>query len=227
MNKIGHQLLSVNIFLLFLLYYKELWLDNTTISMYLDYTLLMSPLLLPVVSVFTLLPDIDTQKGTINRTLAPIGAILRFFVKHRGFTHRIEGIIAVWVLLFFLKNVTPIAFGIFMVLWIMTVFSNKVIQWLMLLLTLFAIYFSIQSDLFYVLALVTAFCAYVLHMVWDAITHEEWTLVELWKFRFRIGLGIFSISSWGFIEMGLHLVLSASLCFLLYNYILVIYSLMI
>ncbi len=163
---------------------------------------------IPYQVIVTSLPDSDLYNSRLNKTvLAPAIWILSFFVKHRWFTHRIEGIIFFSILMLFLyiiwTNIIILAILSFLsvtIIWVLIDDLKINILWIKirkiwigknaiyvdkkfidkLLSTLIIVFFPILLiPEVYKLFLVSLILAYIFHMIWDAFSKEWWTITKI------------------------------------------------
>lgn len=159
---------------------------------------------IPYMAIVTMLPDSDIKNWRINRTvLWPIWVIIRYFVNHRWFTHRLSWILFFWMILFLLSliwtNIIILAIISFLAItciWILVDdfrinifwikikkiwwvrFDNKLIdKFLTVLIVLFFPLLLIPE--IYNSFLIGLFFAYIFHMFWDALSKEWWTIIKI------------------------------------------------
>ena len=175
--------------------WKEFFYNNEFIKFYSDMIQSFPIIAIPFILMFTILPDMDSNKAWINKVwYLKIGfAIVRLFVKHRGFTHRIEGIICLWLLLilsyvYLEVNVLSITLIILIALSMVSlIFYNSYIKKILyLILIVFSPTLLVPGILEY--TLIACGFAYIFHMIWDAFSKEWWEIIKIWKISLKLGL---------------------------------------
>ena len=174
---------------------------------------------IPYLIIATTLPDTDLKNNRLNKTiLFPAFFLLRLFVKHRWFTHRIEGILFFWFILYFLSLFEPnfltlliISFlAISMVFIIIDDLSIKIL-WqkrnkfnlllinieipkkfidIFLSLLILLLFPTLLDENNFKLFLFWIFVWYVFHMFWDALSKEWWTIIKIPYFKKKINFSL-------------------------------------
>ena len=183
---------------------KQYNIDHDFSSTYISFVWSLPLVSIPYIVIVTALPDTDLHNTRFNKTiLAPAVSMLWFFVKHRGFTHRIEGIICFGALMFGLyllgTNVITLSIVSFLaitiiwtliddfrikILWfpIRRIFTwridNKFIDKLLtaIIIIYTPVLFVPGAYKYFLWSLVLA---YFLHMIWDAFSKEGWIIAKI------------------------------------------------
>lgn len=223
MTKETHQLFTLNwIYSLAYFWVNYTW-QGTWLFQYGQLIQALPLIAIPYIIFFTILPDGDTKwRVTKIWFLKPWFYFLRLFTKHRGFTHRIEWIFVVWLLLYLLSQTEyiqiyfiPLILLSINVIWVI-VRNIWIKKFLIALLVIFcwSLYdINIMNGL-----LIACFIAYVWHMIWDALSTEWWTIIKFWKEKLKFQLPkLLSFNVWWNFEVYL---LRPALYFMFVSYVL-------
>ena len=160
---------------------------------------------IPYIIICSTLPDWDGNwKITQTWFLKPIFWLIQSLTAHRGFTHRIEGILSFFWLLYLASLFKPNL----LILWIFLYCSiamlnilieNNIFRKIMIgIILIFSPILLIPK--YYLAFLVSCGIGYLFHFAADAISNEGWTIMKFWKRRLRIKLWRYSFRVWSSFE---------------------------
>lgn len=176
---------------------------------------------IPYLFIASLAPDGDGN-GAITKhwILAPGFFVLRFFVSHRGFTHRVEWIALLWFLLWLLSRIQltlpMVAIGTAISLTILWTVFNK--NWIRTILTCIMVFFAplLLIPAYFEAFLIAFFVAYVCHMFGDVVTSEGWTIAKLGSKRIHIQLPFAFNAGWWFERTIIYPILCVSIIYFIF-----------
>jgi len=202
MLKRGHQLFSIVSIYWLAEVGQRYYSDISIVNAYSDMIYTLPLIAIPYILIFSILPDwdwnwkinhayfTDPSSWTKIYPLEVFFKIMRLFTKHRWFTHRIEWIatVFIWLLaLSFLKFDLAwlIIFNLISIWFLFSILDNKIIKYLM---SGIIVIFSplLMNPEHYYFFLIACALWYTSHMLWDAITHERWTIFKFFKFEIKI-----------------------------------------
>lgn len=208
MEKRTHILFTITWIYWLNLLFKYLWLNTWYFYIYILLVSSFPLITIPFQSIVTSLPDVDLPNSRLKKTvLAPAVIFISLFAKHRWFTHRLEWIYIVWILLYLLHLlwtniiiVWIISFLAISIIWVLIddfklkIFwlefnkiwiwrfsvpvDKKLIEKTFTLIILLFFPVLLNSET-YTLFLIWLFFSYIFHMFWDMFSKGWWTLIEL------------------------------------------------